>query len=78
MLQAEPNPVLEREINLHRQIIHFKEITLHNQRRRLVSEINNIDDQIKDLHDEMRKYDNIANKHELMRALQNHYVKHNK
>ena len=77
-MQAEENPVLEREINLHLQVIRYKEFTLHNQRRRLVNEIKYIDEQIKDLYDELRKYENVSERHKLARALREHFDKYNK
>ena len=78
MLQADANPVLEREIGLHLQVLRFKEFILHNQRRRFVTEIRNIDEQLKDNADELNKYEKIADHQKLLRALRDHYHKYKK
>ena len=78
LLQADSNPVLEREIGLHLQILRFKEFTLHNRRRRYVFEIKNIHEQIKDITDELKKYEKIVYHQKLLWALRDHYHKYNK
>ena len=78
LLQAEANPTLEREIGLHIQKLRFKEFFIHNQRRRLVSEIKNFDEQLKDLSDELKKYERIADHRELFRGLRDHYQRYTK
>ena len=70
---TEANPVLEREIKLHQSVLEFKTFQLHNQRRRLLSEINFIDVQLRDVYDETQKYLNIQNRNKLQMELETHF-----
>ena len=58
---------------LDQSVLEFKTFQLHNHRRRLLSEINFIDAQLRDVYDETQKYLNVQNRNRLQMELEAHY-----
>ena len=64
---------MEREIKLHQNVLEFRTFQLHNHRRRLLAEINFVDEQLRDIYDETQKYLSVQNKNRLQIELEAHY-----